>query len=319
MNPGTLYILPNSLGGPVADILPPQVAKVAQQLDGLIAESDRGGRRFLEQFQGLKRAPHQIPIALLNEHTKVHGPEKAEALDWLLEPLLKGETWGLVSDAGLPCLADPGSALVARARQRGIAIHVLSGPSAPLLALLASGLPAQKFVFHGYAPKEPEARQSWVQGQLGESITHLCIEAPYRNAAMLETLIQQLPAESLLGLVLDVTLPSEEVLVTTVSQWRERLAQGKVPADLKSRPAVFLFVPRGQKGRPGGVVGQERSGHPDARGLGPKRSDSRPLNDRGSSYGSSKGWQDGARAVGRREGRPERRSGEGPGPRRGRA
>lgn len=264
MSPGTLYILPNSLGGPVSDILPPQVATAVRQLDGLIAESDRGGRRFLEQFQGLKRAPHQIPIALLNEHTKVQGPQRAEALDWLLEPLMKGEAWGLVSDAGLPCLADPGSALVARARQRGVSIHVLSGPSAPLLALLASGLPAQKFVFHGYAPKEPGAREAWVQGLLDESITHLCIEAPYRNAAMLETLVQQLPPESLLGVVLDVTLPSEEVLVTTVSQWRERAAEGRIPADLKSRPAVFLFVPRGQQAVGQRVPAREADRRPHA-------------------------------------------------------
>jgi 16S rRNA (cytidine1402-2'-O)-methyltransferase len=245
MTPGTLYLLPNSLGGPVAEILPPQVAEAVRQLDGLIAESDRGGRRFLEQFQGLKKSPHQVPIALLNEHSKGRGAAQIEHLDWLLEPILKGETWGYVSDAGLPCLADPGSALVTRARQKGVRVKVLSGPSAPLLALLASGLPAQEFQFHGYAPKEPEARKDWIRQAAQHGVTQICIEAPYRNNAMLEALIQHLPEESLLALVCDASLPSEEVLVTTVSQWRLRQEQQRMPSDLTSRPAVFLFLPRG--------------------------------------------------------------------------
>jgi len=242
---GTLYILPNSLGGPVADILPPQVAQAVCQLDGLIAESDRGGRRFLQQFQGLKLPPNQIPIALLNEHSLHEGSARAEEIDWLLEPLEKGQTWGFVSDAGLPCLADPGAALVARARQKGMRVQVFSGPSAPLLALIASGLPAQRFSFHGYAPKEPLSRIQWIQDLCQQPTTHIWIEAPYRNQAMLDSLLQILPEESLLGLALDLTLPTEEILVTTVRQWRLRHDQQQLPGSLKDRPAVFLMVPRG--------------------------------------------------------------------------
>ena len=247
MTPGTLYLLPNSLGGPVAQILPPQVADAVRQIDGLIAESDRGGRRFLEQFQGLKKPPQQIPIALFNVHHQ--SPSSLhETLDWFLEPLLRGENWGFVSDAGLPCLADPGAALVARARQKGIPVQVFSGPSAPLLALLASGLPAQQFTFHGYAPKDPEGRKEWIQRCARQPITQLCIEAPYRNQAMLDALIEQLPAESLLGVALDLTLPSEKVRVTTVSQWRRErpVAPGIGPDELNRAPAVFLFLPRGE-------------------------------------------------------------------------
>jgi 16S rRNA (cytidine1402-2'-O)-methyltransferase len=289
MTPGILYLLPNSLGGPVSEILPPQVAEAVRQLDGLIAESDRGGRRFLEQFQGLKKSPHQIPIALLNEHSKGRGVAQIEHLDWLLEPVLKGQTWGYVSDAGLPCLADPGSALVTRARQKGVTVKVLSGPSAPLLALLASGLPAQEFQFHGYAPKEPEARAEWIRKVSHQGMTQICIEAPYRNAAMLDGLIDHLPEESLLAVVCDATLPTEEVIVTTVSQWRLRREQQRLPSDLTSRPAVFLFVPRGTLAHTPkpqfAAAKQERS--PERAPSGPRdrrqspRSQPRPASERG--------------------------------------
>jgi 16S rRNA (cytidine1402-2'-O)-methyltransferase len=245
MTYGTLIILPNSLGGPIHDVLPPEVATAVRTLDGLIAESDRGGRRFLEQFQGLKKPPNQIPIALFNEHTA--HPTDLSHLDWLLEPIKKGETWGLVSDAGLPCLADPGSSLISRARQQGINVQVFSGPSAPILALLLSGLPAQRFRFHGYPPKAPEARKEWITEVAQIAETQICIEAPYRNQALWQALVEELPGETLLGIALDLTLPTQEVRVTTVNQWRRELKahNGDTPIlSLGGRPAVFLFLPR---------------------------------------------------------------------------
>lgn len=229
--PGTLVLLPNSLGGPVADVLSPMVLPWLQKIDGLIAESERGGRRYLEQFQGLKRAPRDLPIAVLGEHQAKEDP------NWFLEPCLKGETWGYVSDAGMPCIADPGARLVQCARYNGVEVVALPGPSAPMLALMLSGLPAQQFQFHGYPPKGPEDRMSWAQHCAEQFITQLCIEAPYRNRALLETLLKALPKGSRLCVAVDLMQPTQQVEVHLVERW-------SVTIDgLEDRPAVFAFCP----------------------------------------------------------------------------
>src|SRR5258708_21049619 len=149
-----LLLLPNLLGEHRHHemFLPSSVDKAVSSLDGLIAESDIEGRRFLKRFE-TKKPAMEIPIALFNEHT----PD--DHIDFLLEPIVKGGRWGLVSDAGLPCIADPGAKLVQRARQLGILIQAFVGPSSILFALMLSGLPGQKFAFQGYLPKGPEDRK----------------------------------------------------------------------------------------------------------------------------------------------------------------
>ena len=137
-----LLLLPNVL----ADVkhhepfLPSSVDKAVASIDGLIAESASAGRRFLARFE-TKKPTNEIPIALFNEHTK------EEDIDFLLEPIRKGERWGLISDGGLPCIADPGAKLVKRANISGIIVQAFVGPSSPMLALMLSGLPAQRFYF----------------------------------------------------------------------------------------------------------------------------------------------------------------------------
>ena len=153
MTIGTLYLIPNLLGKEalVAASLPATIHEIMPKLDGLIAESSTKGRAFLQKFK-LKRPPNHIPIAVWGEE-----------IDFLLEPLLEGETWGFVSDCGLPCLADPGSTLVKRAHQRKIPVEALVGPSSIYLALMLSGLPGQQFFFHGYLAKEPQKREEEVK------------------------------------------------------------------------------------------------------------------------------------------------------------
>ena len=255
--PGTLVLLPNSLGGSVQGVLPPIVEPWVQRLDGLIAESERGGRRYLEQFQGLKHPPRMMPIAVWND------PQQREDLTWFLEPLLQGEHWGFVSDAGMPCIADPGARLVARARELNLEVVVLPGPSAPLMALLLSGLPSQQFCFHGYPPKEPTERAHWVDRCVAATGTHLCIEAPYRNRALLETLLERLPVGTKLCVALDLMQPSQEVWVRRVEEWGER------QACVEDRPAVFLFHAKAGDREPlprGGPV--QRRSHHGGRGRG---------------------------------------------------
>ncbi len=230
-----LLLLPNLLGEQryYETFLPVSVAKAVQTLDGLIAESEIEGRRFLSRFQ-TKKPVREIPIALFNEHT----PDKN--LDFLLEPLVLGQRWGLVSDAGLPCIADPGSKLVHRARQRGIKIQAFVGPSSILLSLMLSGLPGQRFNFHGYLDRDPDQRQKHIQRLAKvsheEATTQIFIEVPYRNSHMLATLLATLSDQVWLCVAWDLTLPTQGVLSQTVQVWKK----SPLP-NLDKKPAIFLI------------------------------------------------------------------------------
>ncbi len=231
----TFLLLPNLLGDyrHAEVFLPASVFKAMQSIDGLIAESEIEGRRYLKRFE-TKKPAMEIPIALFNEHT----PESD--LDFLLEPIVKGERWGLVSDAGLPCIADPGSKLVLRAVQRGIQIQAFVGPSSILLALMLSGLPGQKFFFHGYLDRDPSKRKDQIKHLIQQSrterATQLFMEAPYRNRHTLETLLQTLPDHAWLSVSWDLTLPTQGVMTQLVSQWKKC----SLP-NLDKKPAIFLF------------------------------------------------------------------------------
>lgn len=231
----TLLLLPNVLGDVRhhEPFLPASVDKVVESLDGLIAESETGGRRFLSRFKHAKK-PHEIPITLLNEHTK------DEDLDFILEPMQKGERWGLVSDAGLPCIADPGAKLVYLARQKGIAVQAFNGPTSILLSLMLSGLPGQRFSFQGYLKKdstECAAEVKKLEKRAKEDkATQIFIETPYRNKALLDILLSSLSDETLLACAWDLTLPTQGVLSQPVALWKK----SPLPA-LEKRNAIFLI------------------------------------------------------------------------------
>lgn len=230
-----LLLLPNLLGEckHYEPFLPASVAKAVESLDGLISESEQGGRRFLSRFQ-TKRPVNEIPIALLNEHT----PD--DHIDFLLEPMQKGERWGLISDAGMPCIADPGSKLVRRARQLGIIVQAFVGPSAITLGLMLSGLPGQHFIFHGYLDKHPEERKKQIisleRSAIKDHYTQIFIETPYRNAYTLEALMETLDDETYLCVAWDLTLPSQGVLSQPVRLWK----RSPLPS-LEKKNAIFLI------------------------------------------------------------------------------
>lgn len=213
--------------------LPSSVDKAVQTLDGLIAESETEGRRFLKRFQTKKPAA-EIPIALFNEHT----PD--DHVDFLLEPIHQGQRWGFVSDAGLPCIADPGAKLVRRARQTGLLVQAFVGPTSVTLALMLSGLPGQKFFFHGYLEREPQKRKSHIQHLLQlskqEKATQIFIEAPYRNAHALQTLLETLPSDAWLCVAWDLTLPTQGVISQPIESWKKI----SLP-NLEKKAAIFLF------------------------------------------------------------------------------
>jgi len=232
-----LYLLPNLLdeSQDAAELLPPSVRKAVLQLDGLIAESEKAGRRYLRRFLSHEEMA-AMPLALYNEHTQELD------LPLLLQKILLGQTWGLISDLGLPCLADPGSKLVWLARKAGIAVEAILGPSAIILALMLSGLEGQRFAFHGYLPKEEGEAVKVIAGlekrSSLEKSTQFWIEAPYRSLRMLELLKRQLKPNTLLCVAKNISLPLQEVITQPVSKWQSSsFVMGK-------EPAVFLlFAP----------------------------------------------------------------------------
>lgn len=234
-----LLLLPNLLGEQRHHevFLPGSVDNAVKTIDGLIAESDQGGRRYLSHFE-MDKLPHQIPIALLNEHT----PDAD--LDFLLEPLVAGERWGLVSDGGLPCIADPGSKLVRRARQLGIAIQAFVGPSSILMALMLSGLPGQRFSFRGYLPKEQAERKTEIrkleQASKASQATQIFIEAPYRNAFTLADTLAILHENTWLCVAWDLTLPTQGVVSQSVAHWKRTTLP-----NLEKKPAIYLVAAEG--------------------------------------------------------------------------
>ncbi len=232
-----LYLFPNVLSEEQRhqDFFPVNVDESVSEIQGLIAEGEKNARAFLKRFTFSNgRTFRDIPIKLLNEHTT------EVELKQLLEPLLKKEKWGLISDCGLPCLADPGARLVSLAHKQNIKVKAFPGPSAVVMALMLSGFVVQAFTFHGYLPRElPPLTQaiSEMEKEIRErKRVQVFIEAPYRNQKLLETLLEKVPPSIMLSLVCDVTLPTEEVIVMPISQWKKREV-----ASFNKRPAVFLL------------------------------------------------------------------------------
>ena len=246
--PGTLYLIPNTLGPTEAaphalsHILPEQVQDVASKLDYFVAENAKTARAFLKLVaidHPLARPLQEIQIAELNVNTP------PQALAALLAPLLEGRDAGLVSEAGVPAVADPGADLVRLAHQHGVPVRPLVGPSSLLLAVMASGLNGQSFAFNGYLPTDAAQRakriQQLEQRSRSEKQTQLLIETPYRNGAMLEALVAACQPGTLICVATDLSLPTETVRTQTAAKWKAQLTAGKTP-DFHKKPTVFLFL-----------------------------------------------------------------------------
>lgn len=226
--PARLYLLPNLLDESlnIEPFFPISVNQAVRTIQGLIAESEKVGRRYLRKFVSHEEMS-KIPIALLNEHTKEIEP--------LIAPLTRGEIWGLISDAGLPCLADPGADLVWLAHQNGIEVETFIGPSSIVMALQLSGFGGQQFSFHGYLPKNPMDLERKLKHLEKLPGTHIWIEAPYRSAKMLTLLKEVLSPMTRLCVAIGLTTPSEKVISQPVSYWR------RDPLVLEKEPVVFLL------------------------------------------------------------------------------
>ncbi len=234
MAAGRLYLIPTPLAaGDPAQVLPPATLAALRGLDHFVAERAKTARAILKAAAHPLPLP-QIQISELNEHTP------PTELPGLLQPLLDGRNVGLMSEAGCPGVADPGAALVALAHDHSVPVLPLVGPSALLLALMASGMNGQQFCFAGYLPTKPPERETALRSlektARQKHVTQIFIETPYRNEAMLAALLKVLQPDTRLAVAADLTGEGESVISLRVAAWRN------IPLpELKDRPAVFLI------------------------------------------------------------------------------
>jgi 16S rRNA (cytidine1402-2'-O)-methyltransferase len=234
LTPGTLYLVPTTLGGGDADaVLPAGVQDQIRRMDYFIAENPKTARAFLKLIRPV-RPLQAIAIERLDHNTP------PAAIDSLLEPVLAGSDAGLMSEAGCPAIADPGALLVRRAHERGVRVVPRVGPSSILLALIASGLESQRFAFHGYLPVKPPARDRAIRDiELRSRKNHetqIAIETPYRNLQLLDALLAVCRADTLLCVASDLTLPTESVRLLRIAGWKTQ------KPDFKDRPSVFMLL-----------------------------------------------------------------------------
>ncbi len=233
---GILYMIPCPISDQtdVYDVVPEANRRVMDSLDYFIVENVRSARRFLSKAH-IQRKIDELEFVELNEHT-VAG----QAVEAMVKPLLEGRSAGVISEAGVPGVADPGALVVEACHRNGIRVVPLVGPSSILLAVMASGLNGQSFAFNGYLPVKPPERSKAIKAlerrAHTENQSQVFIEAPYRNVKLMEQMLQVCGAETKLTVACDITSPDEFIVTRSVAQWRKC----GVP-DIAKRPTIFII------------------------------------------------------------------------------
>lgn len=234
MSKGNLYLIPTPLSEePVTKVLPQSVLDAISGIDCYVVEELRTARRFLSAA-GRKGQIETLELHELNEHT---SPQEVEAMASLFDG---GRNVGLISEAGLPAVADPGSALVALCHRIGVKVVPMVGPSSLMMALMSSGLNGQSFAFRGYLPaKTPERRKELadlerLSAKLNQS--QIFIETPYRNDSMLADICECLNPSTRVCVATNITAQDECIITKTVAQWR------KEKKEIGKRPTVFILL-----------------------------------------------------------------------------
>ena len=228
-----LYLTPTLLSDNTdpQKVLPPNVIEVIHSLRQFVVEDIRTARRFLSKAKH-PDSIESLHFRELNEHTS--DKEIAPLL-----PYLMAEDTGLLSEAGVPAVADPGAKIVCLAHANGITVVPLTGPSSILLALMASGLNGQSFSFVGYLPVKRNERQERLQvlerRSFSENQTQIFIETPYRNMQLLEDILQCCQPDTLLTIASDITGVNEHIMTKSIKNWKKKLPE------LNKIPTVFLL------------------------------------------------------------------------------
>jgi 16S rRNA (cytidine1402-2'-O)-methyltransferase len=234
MMKGSLYLLPTTLGSfdAIEKSIPAHNLDVIHSLNYFIVENLRTARRFI-RAEKHPNAIDELTFFELGKHTP------AESVHTFLNPLLNGHPMGLLSEAGTPCVADPGSDIVNIAHQLRIRVIPLVGPNSVILALMASGFNGQQFVFHGYLPMEKNELRKRItemeQAIRKDNQTQIFIETPFRNKKLMDALLTYCQKHTKLCIATDLTLASESVRTLSIIDWK------KETVDINKKPTVFML------------------------------------------------------------------------------
>lgn len=232
MAKGKLYLIPCLLGGEDSSILPEYNKNILSEITVFAVENLRSARRFLRSIGYTKNFDTEVLFFEFDKH------QSQQQFQPIIDALKNGKNVGVISEAGNPCIADPGFELVAKAHQHKIEVEPLVGPSSILLALIASGFSGQQFSFHGYLPIENTDRNKKLKQIEGELLkngsTQIFMETPYRNQKLFEQILQQFQLETKLCVAADITLPTQYILTQTIASWR------KDNINLHKRYVIFI-------------------------------------------------------------------------------
>jgi 16S rRNA (cytidine1402-2'-O)-methyltransferase len=233
-NKGKLYLIPSPLGdNDPAEVIPTPVLNSLEGFRTFVVEEVRTARRYLSRA-GLKGKIGELEFHELNEHTD------AATVESYLKLFNDGNNVALISEAGLPAVADPGSQLVALAHRHGIEVVPTVGPSSLMLALMASGLNGQSFAFVGYIPAKSDERKARIKtlekvsSQLKQ--TQILIETPYRNDSLFKDMLSTCSPSTRLCIAANITMPDAYIKTKTIAQWKKEVIT------IGKRPCVFLIL-----------------------------------------------------------------------------
>lgn len=230
---GKLYLIPAPLSKEQEFFILDSDVKRIAHLKDFVVENPKSARATLGKIS-LNNKIQELELKVLDEHTK------SKNLSELLTPVLEGRDLGLLSDAGVPAVADPGSKLVELAHRTGVEVVPINGPSSIILALMSSGLNGQRFAFEGYLPTHKDQRIKQLRQLENDSYkarqTKIFIETPYRNKHMLNDILTQLKPSTMLTIASDLTGPSQLIKTAPISQWKKQ----KWP-NIENKPTIFLI------------------------------------------------------------------------------
>ena len=233
---GRLFLIPTPLWEGEISTIPDITRKVALEITCYAVENLRSGRRFLKALDSHKNID-DCTFFEIDKHGK-YTVDKG-----FFDAILVGKDGGILSEAGCPCIADPGFLLVKEAHAKGIQVIPLVGPNSVIMALMASGLNGQYFHFHGYLPIEKEKRIKMIRnfGEQKHAAPQIFIETPYRNQGLLEDLLRYSGADTELCIACDITAPEQFILTKTIHEWSKGIP------DIQKKPTVFIILPPKQK------------------------------------------------------------------------
>lgn len=230
---GKLFLIPSNIGETSIDsVIPLNTKKVISSIKYFIVENLRSGRRYL------KKVDKSLVIEDLT-FFELNKRVDSNSIPDFLSPLLQGNDVGLISEAGLPCVADPGNAVVELAHNYNINVVPLVGPSSIFLALMASGFNGQNFSFNGYLPINKKERKNSIKlfedNSAKNNQTQIFIETPYRNNNLLKDLLLNCKNSTFLCIASEITTESEYIKTMRIDEWK------KTKIDLHKKPAIFLI------------------------------------------------------------------------------